>query len=71
MTSYNKPGFVGGAIQGVLNQTHEDFELLLMDDNSNEQTTSVIAAYLYTICCAYQSGDWHGTELKSACGNPH
>jgi len=46
MTSYNKPEFVGKAIEGVLNQTFKDFELLLMDDNSNEETQKVIASYL-------------------------
>ncbi|MBW7453946.1 glycosyltransferase family 2 protein [Paenibacillus sepulcri] len=46
MTSYNKPAFVGKAIEGILGQSHADFELLLMDDNSNEETDQVIAAYL-------------------------
>lgn len=46
MTSYNKPKFVGKAIEGVLNQTFTDFELLLMDDNSNEETQEVIRPYL-------------------------
>jgi len=46
MTSYNKPKYVGKAIEGVLNQTFKDFELLLMDDNSNEETQKVIQPYL-------------------------
>ncbi|MEW5920306.1 MAG: glycosyltransferase family 2 protein [Bacillota bacterium] len=46
LTSYNKPVFVGKAIQGILNQTFKDFELLLMDDNSNEETHTVIKPFL-------------------------
>ncbi|WP_459766542.1 glycosyltransferase family 2 protein [Alkaliphilus crotonatoxidans] len=46
MTSYNKPAFVGKAIEGVLNQTFPDFELLIMDDNSNKETQKVIKGYL-------------------------
>jgi len=46
LTSYNKPKFVGKAIEGILNQTYPDFELWLMDDNSNEETQQVIASYL-------------------------
>lgn len=46
MTSYNKPEYVGKSIEGILNQTLKDFELLLMDDNSNENTQKVIRRYL-------------------------
>lgn len=46
MTSYNKTKYVGRAIEGILNQSFKDFELLLMDDNSNEETQKVIKKYL-------------------------
>lgn len=46
LTSYNKPQFVGKAIQGILNQSLDDFELLLMDDNSGRQTQQVIGNFL-------------------------
>ena len=46
MTSYNKPEFVVKAIQGIVNQTHTDFELFLMDDNSNERTDRAVAPFL-------------------------
>jgi len=46
MTSYNKPKYVGKSIEGILNQTFQDFELLLMDDNSNEETQRVLEPYL-------------------------
>lgn len=46
LTSYNKPEYVGKAIEGILNQTYNNFELLLMDDNSDEETQRVIIPYL-------------------------
>ncbi|QZY56307.1 glycosyltransferase family 2 protein [Crassaminicella profunda] len=46
MTSYNKPNYVGKAIEAILKQSFKDFELLLMDDNSNEDTQKVIEKYL-------------------------
>jgi glycosyltransferase involved in cell wall biosynthesis len=46
MTSYNKPAYIGKSIQGILNQSHTNFELFLMDDNSNEATQQVIKPFL-------------------------
>lgn len=34
LTSYNRPHFLINAIQSVLHQTYENWELLVMDDNS-------------------------------------
>lgn len=46
MTSYNKPHFVGKALRAALNQTMGDFELLLMDDNSDSATRQAIEPFL-------------------------
>lgn len=46
LTSYNKPGLVGQAIESVFNQTFEDWELILCDDNSNSRTQEVLEKYL-------------------------
>ncbi|MGI1797755.1 glycosyltransferase family 2 protein [Priestia sp. TRN 1309] len=46
LTSYNKPLYVGEAIESVINQTEKDWELFIMDDNSNEETIKVIRSYL-------------------------
>lgn len=46
LTSYNKPSLVGKAIESVLGQTLAEWELFIMDDHSNEETTHVIKQYL-------------------------
>ncbi|MHA1482547.1 MAG: glycosyltransferase family 2 protein [Candidatus Heimdallarchaeaceae archaeon] len=40
LTSYNNP-MVEGAIKGVLGQTYKNFELILLDDNSNKKTLDI------------------------------
>lgn len=47
LTSYNKPSLVGKAIESVLHQTLDDWELFIMDDNSNEETINVIKQYMH------------------------
>ncbi|PLR80756.1 maturation of the outermost layer of the spore [Bacillus canaveralius] len=46
LTSYNKPLYVAESIESVLQQTEEDWELFIMDDNSNEDTSQVLHSYL-------------------------
>ncbi len=46
MTSYNKPGYITKSIQSIVDQTFTDFELFLMDDNSNSETIKAIEPFL-------------------------
>ncbi len=39
LTSYNKPDLVKQAIESVLHQTYSNWELFVMDDHSNEETS--------------------------------
>lgn len=45
MTSYNKSDYVAKSIKSILAQTFPDFELLIMDDNSNEETLNEIRPF--------------------------
>jgi len=43
--SYNIEKYIGKTIESVLSQTHEDFELVIVDDNSSDNTLDIIRRY--------------------------
>ena len=43
--AYNHERFVGAAIESVLNQSCSDFELVIVDDGSTDNTAEVIKSY--------------------------
>lgn len=43
--TYNRADMVGDAIQSVLNQTYGDWELIVVDDGSQDNTHDVVAAF--------------------------
>ena len=45
MTVYNREQYVGGAIESVLAQTRPDFELIVWDDGSHDQSVEVVRRY--------------------------
>jgi spore maturation protein CgeD len=46
LTSYNKPKTIGNAIESVLNQTFGNWELFIMDDNSQKEIVEIIKRYV-------------------------
>jgi glycosyltransferase involved in cell wall biosynthesis len=44
--SYNYGRYIGGTIESVLRQTFADWELLIIDDGSTDQTRDVVQPYL-------------------------
>jgi glycosyltransferase involved in cell wall biosynthesis len=46
MPTYNRAGYIKDAIESVLNQTYNNFELIIVDDGSQDNTEEVISPYL-------------------------
>lgn len=45
MTSYNRERYIGSAIQSVLASTFKDFELIIVDDGSKDETVNIANAF--------------------------
>jgi glycosyltransferase involved in cell wall biosynthesis len=45
MTAYNREKYIGDAIQSVLNSSYENFELIIVDDFSKDNTVSIAKGY--------------------------
>lgn len=45
MSSYNRTQYIKEAIESILNQTYQDFELIIIDDCSKKETQDVIEQY--------------------------
>ncbi len=46
MASYNYASIIGEAIESVINQTYKDWELIIIDDGSTDNSVEVIKKYL-------------------------
>ena len=45
LTSYNHAKYIKETIDSVLNQTHKDFELIIWDDASTDESVEIIQNY--------------------------
>ncbi len=45
MTTWNRPGFLARAIQSIIDQSFKDWELIVADDGSTDNTKSVVAEW--------------------------
>jgi len=45
MTNYNKGEYIGQAIRSVLEQTHENWQLIIVDDGSTDNSVEVVNSF--------------------------
>jgi glycosyltransferase involved in cell wall biosynthesis len=43
--TYNRPHLIGRAVQSVLNQTYQNFEIVVIDDSPNDETEQIIKSF--------------------------
>jgi glycosyltransferase involved in cell wall biosynthesis len=47
ITTYNRAHFLPATITSILNQTYKNFELLIIDDGSTDNTSSIVNKFLF------------------------
>lgn len=57
LPTYNRAAYLKEAIKSVLNQTHQDFELIIIDDGSTDETPSVISEFQDRLLCCRQKNE--------------
>lgn len=45
MLTYNRSRYIGNAIESILKQSYTNFELIILDDGSTDDTATVVGAY--------------------------
>lgn len=45
IATYNRASFIGKAIESVLDQTYDSYEIIIVDDGSTDETLSVVSKY--------------------------
>jgi glycosyltransferase involved in cell wall biosynthesis len=68
--TYNRGKFIGAAVQSVLDQTFQDFEVIVVDDGSTDQTADIVQAffsekvqYVYQPNCGRSNARNHAIEM--------
>lgn len=70
--TYNRARLIGKAIESVFNQTYSDFEIIIVDDGSTDETASEVAQYGSRIRYLYQkhagSSEARNLALRASTG---
>lgn len=56
--TYNRAAFLPAAIESILGQSFQDFEVLVIDDGSTDNTVEVLRTYREKVTYIYQENQW-------------
>jgi len=63
MPVYNAEKYIAESIESILNQTFQDFELIIVNDGSTDRTADVLAPYLKNPKIRYH--EFHSNEIRA------
>lgn len=63
--TYNRERFVTKAIDSILNQNFRDYEIIVIDDGSTDETRKVIEAYANKIRYVWQKNSGVSSERNA------
>ena len=63
--AYNRAGYLQDAVESVLNQTFQDFEIIVVDDSSTDNTKEVIAGYKDRVRYIFQDNKKQGAARNN------
>ncbi|NJK67621.1 MAG: glycosyltransferase [Microcoleus sp. SU_5_3] len=65
--TYNSDRYIIQAVESVLNQTYQNWEIIIVDDGSTDNTRQLLAPYLDLIQYIYQDNQGAAIARNSAC----
>jgi glycosyltransferase involved in cell wall biosynthesis len=68
IAAYNYGRYLAGALDSVVQQTYRDWELIIVDDGSTDETAAVVAPYLRDVRIRYQRTDHTGQSAAKNSG---
>ena len=72
LCTYNDENYISQAIESILNQTYQNFELIIWDDGSTDNTASIVKSYNdYRVQYFYHSNTGIGEAACLACQLAH
>lgn len=66
MLTYNRAKYIGSAVESVLAQTYQNFELVIIDDGSDDDTQAILSAYTDPRICIVEYTENKGLHQRRA-----